>query len=125
MPYTIEYNPQGIITVKVQGQLTLAVIREYAPVVAQWVKEKDCPRILSDLRAAELKLSILEIYSLPHLFTEIASLQGVQMHTVRQAVLVAPGEPLFHFFETVSQNRIQSVKIFYEAESARKWLLDT
>jgi sulfur relay (sulfurtransferase) DsrF/TusC family protein len=125
MPYSIEYDPQGIVNVKVQGSLTMAVILEYAPGVAQLVKEQDCPRILSDLREAELKLSMLEIYSLPRLFAEIASLQDLQMHTLRQAVVIAPGEPLFHFFETVSRNRVQSVKIFYDDESARQWLLNT
>ena len=124
MPYTIEYDPQGIITIKVQGQLTMSIIRKITGEALQLAKEMDCHRALNDLREAKVELSIIDVYNLPKLLLEYASTLGVQGFQLKRAVVVSSGEKLAYFFETVSRNRVQNVKIFYDDdEPARQWLL--
>jgi len=120
MPYIIAYVPQGIITAKVQGQLTMVIVRDLTRDVLQLAKERDCQRVLNDLREAKLKLSMADVFILPKLFSESASTLGVQILKLKRAVVVSNGETLSHFFETVSRNRIHNVRIFYDHESARQ-----
>ena len=124
MPYTIEYDPQGIITTKVQGTLTMAVLDEWRRDVVQLVKEKDCQRMLTDVREAKVDLSMVDAYNIPKLFLEYASTLGVQAFQLKRAVVVSSGEKLAYFFETVTRNRMQNVKVFYDDESAQQWLLE-
>src|SRR5215470_13275041 len=122
MPYTVEYDPQGIITAKVQGQVTIAVVRNLTRDIYQLAKEKDCQRILTDLRKAELKLAMVEVYTLPKLFSEIAAENGLQIYKLKRAMLAPSGESLPDFFETVSRNRVHNIKVFTDELLARQWL---
>ena len=124
MPYTIEYDPQGIVTTKVQGKLTMAVLDEWRRDVLQLVKEKECQRMLSDLREAKVELSMVDAYNIPKLFLEYASTLGVQTFQLKRAVVVSSGEKLADFFETAARNRVHNLKVFYDDESARQWLLE-
>ena len=123
MPYSIEYDSVGIIRIKVQGALSLAGIRDVAPGLAQLIKEKHCPRLLTDLREARLKLSMPDIYTLPKLVSEIASARDLPIHTLKRAIVVSQDTKLAYFFETVSRNRVQNVQLFYDDTSAQQWLL--
>src|ERR1044071_3422893 len=100
MPYTIEYDLDGIIIAKVQGGLTITVVQNLTRDLYQLAKEKDCQRILNDLREAELKLAMVEVYTLPKLFSEMAAAQGLEIHKLKRAMLALPGESLPYFFET-------------------------
>ena len=126
MPYTIEYDPQGIITTKVQGKLTMAVLDEWRRDVLQLVKEKECQRMLTDVREAKVELSMVDAYNIPKLFLEYASTLGLQGFQLKRAVVVASGEKqLADFFETVARNRVHNLKVFYDDdEPARQWLLE-
>jgi hypothetical protein len=124
MTYLIEYDPQGIITSKVEGQLTLAIVQDLTRDLYQLAKEKDCQRILTDLREAKLRLSMVEVYNLPKLFSEVASTLDVQTLKLKRALLAPPGESLPYFYEDVLRNRMHNMRLFYDEESARRWLLE-
>ena len=125
MPYTIEYDPQGIVCLKVHGPLTMAIVKDATREALQLAKEKDCHRVLNDLREAKLKLSMVDVYNLPKLHLESGSTLGMEVLKFKLAVVVSSDEKLAYFFETVTRNRMQKVKVFYDDdESARKWLLE-
>jgi len=92
--------------------------------VLQLAKEKACHRVLNDLREAKLKLSMIDVYNLPKLHSESGSTLGMEVLKFKLAVVVSSGEKLAYFFETVTRNRMQNVKVFYDDESARQWLLE-
>jgi hypothetical protein len=124
MPYSVEYDPLGIITIKVQGALTMTAVRDFTVEAVQLAKEKDCFRVLTDLQEATLNLSILELYNLPNLTAEIASTAGLQIYQFKRALVVLHDEKLAPFFENVSRNRHQNVRLFHDVESAWQWLLE-
>ena len=124
MPYSIEYDEQGIISIKVQGALTMMVLRTYAMDAVRLAKEKDCFRVLTDLQEAKLKLSMLELYNLPKVLSEIAATAGLQAYQFKRAQVIPDDEKLLHFFENVARNRLQNVRLFHDVESARQWLLE-
>ena len=125
MPHSVEYDPQtDIIHIKVEGPLTLAIVRDVSNAAALLSKERGCLRILNDLREASIQLSMLEIYSLPGSIAKITSALGLPVHNFRRAVVLPEGTTLLPFFETVSRNRMQNVTLFHDIEAARKWLLE-
>src|SRR4030095_14725100 len=124
MPYSFEYDPLGIIIIKVQGELIMTMVRDFTVEAAHLAKEKDCFRVLTDLQEATLKLSMVEVYNLPSLTAEIASTAGLQVYQFKRAVVVLDDEKLAPFFENVSRNRHQNLRLFHDVESARQWLLE-
>jgi len=124
MPYSVEYNPLGIISIKVQGELTMTMVRDFTVEAVHLTKERYCFRVLTDLQEANLKLSMVEVYGLPNLTAEIASMAGLQVYQFKRALVVLHDEKLAPFFENVSRNRHQNVRLFHDVESARQWLLE-
>src|SRR5262245_3969232 len=124
MLHSIVYDPQGIILVKFHGPLILAEVRQVMVEVGRLAREHQCFRVLSNTRQMELKLSMADIYYLPRMFTERLSAVGLQVHNFKRAVLASPDDRILQFFETISRNRAHDVKIFYDDEAARQWLLN-
>ena len=125
MPYSMEYDEQGIISIKVQGALTMTVVRNFAMDAVHLAKEKNCFRVLTDLREATLKLSMLELYNLPKVLSEIAATAGLQVYQFKRVVITRDDdEELLPFYENVARNRIRNLRLFHDVESARQWLLE-
>jgi len=125
MPYSMEYDEQGIISIKVQGALTMTVVRNFATDAVHLAKEKNCFRVLTDLREATLKLSMLELYNLPKVLSEIAATTGLQVYQFKRVVITRDDdEELLPFYENVARNRIQNLRLFHDVESAQQWLLE-
>ena len=125
MPHSIEYDPLGIISIKVQGTLTMTVVRNFAMDAVHLAKEKDCFRVLTDLQEAKLRLSMLELYNLPKVLSEIAATTGLQVYQFKRVVITRDDdEELLPFYENVARNRIQNLRLFHDVESAQQWLLE-
>lgn len=125
MPYSVEYDPQtDIIKIKVDGLLTLAMAREYSNTAMLIAKERECFRILTDLREASIQLSMLEVYSFPRMVVEITSALGLPVQKFRRATLLPDQFRLSVFFENIMKNRLQNVNLFHDVETAQKWLLE-
>ena len=124
MLHSIVYDPQGIILVKFQGPLILAEVRQVMAEVGRLALEHQCFRLLSSTLGMELKLSMAEVYHLPGMFAELISDLGLRVHKFKRAVIVSPDDQILQVFETVSRNRAHNVRLFYDDESAKQWLLD-
>ena len=123
MPHTIIYNSEErIIEIKVQGDLSLNEVKEIITEVARVAKEQNCFLVLNDMREATVKLSILEIYGLPKTMVDIAASFGLDVYKFKRAVVIAQPLKVYEFFETVTLNRTQSTKHFFDMDEARKWL---
>ncbi len=121
--YTLEFDPEGFLRITLRGELQLkdipALLNEIKPVVAAHA----CFRLLVNLQALELKLSVTQVYQVPDLFEEFARQSGTFISSFRRALVMDHNSDLFHFFETTSLNRGQYVRVFRDAEAARAWLL--
>jgi hypothetical protein len=113
-----------MITLRFEGLLTLEVVRNATVDAAQMAKERDCFRVLTDMRETTVKLSMVEVYNLPKLTADIVSTTGLQIYQYRRAVVISAEQELLPFFENVSRNRHQNVKLFYTIESAEQWLFE-
>jgi len=113
----------GLIAIRMDSRIDQSQLRAIASEVAQLAREHNCYLILNDAREATLGLSTTEIYELPKMVLEILSESGIQIHKFKRAVVMANDVDDFVFFETVSQNRGQNVRLFRDMGEARSWLL--
>jgi len=124
MPHTVTYNSEThVVETKAHGNLTLDEAKELIFDIGQVCVEKNCFLCLSDYREATLNLSTLDIYSIPQLLSDILASMGLPANKVKRAVVVAKDIKDFEFFETVTINRGQNIKLFQDIDEAKKWLL--
>ncbi len=125
MTHTINYNPETrIIEIKVQGDFSLKEVREIISESMRVAKEQNCFLILNDLREAKLKISIVEVYEIPNIISGLLAPSGHHAHEFKRAFVAPTGLTDYRFFETVSTNRGQTAKLFYNIDKARKWLIE-
>jgi hypothetical protein len=123
MPHTISYNPEiRVIESTVQGDLTLDEAREIITQFALLARENNCFLFLTDYREATVKLSTFEIYRMPQIMSETFASSGLNVHQLKRAIIAAKNFKDYLFFETVTFNRGQNVKLFYNVDEAKKWL---
>jgi len=118
MPFTINYDPQDrCVLGKITGPIEPNIVREFTGQVAELVTKTGCDRVLNDLREAEVQLTTTQILAIPE------SLTAVGMPSWVKRAIVFQGEPDdYAFFETVSLNRGQIVRVFTDYAAAREWL---
>ena len=125
MSHTIIYNSEeSVIEVKVQGDLFLSEAKEFITEAAQIAKEHDCFLILNDMREATVKLSMVEIYEMPKMIAAIFALSGLNAYKLKRAFVAIKDMKDYGFFETVTLNRSQLAKYFFDVDEARKWLFE-
>lgn len=125
MPYLIIYEPTtGIIETVIQGKLFLpeaeAIITEIADLAAQ----ERCLLGLIDLREVTFVMTAFQIYTLPRTLARIVTARGLDPTRLNRAFVVTLDDGDFHFYETVTTNLGQHVRLYIEIETARKWLLE-
>ena len=125
MSHTVMYNSEErIIEIKIQGDLFLNEVKEIATEVAQTTKAQNCFLSLHDMREATVKLSMLEIYGLPKILTDIYASFELSVYKAKRALVAANGLKDYSFFENVASNRALHVKYFLDMDEARKWLFE-
>lgn len=124
MPHTISYNPQyRMIETKFWGELGMDDARQIIEGILQAAGEHGCFLCLSDYREAILKLSTMQIYEVPRIISDVSNSLGVGAHQFKRALVVKNLED-FRFFETVTWNQGQTLKLFLDIDEARRWLLE-
>lgn len=123
MPFTVEYDPEEeTITARVQGGVNLGTLQDLVKEIVSLVKQKDCHRVLSDMREADLLVSMGEMYFMPQFIQVVAAEKGVNLFNVQRAFLAAQNDATLQFFELIAVNRNHHTKMFFELEEARAWL---
>ncbi|NOT05352.1 MAG: hypothetical protein HOP27_12205 [Anaerolineales bacterium] len=123
MPHTIIHNSEAdVIEIKIQGDLTLSVVKEIVSEAIHVAKEQNCFLILNDMSEATIKLSTFEIYDVPKIMSDMVASSGLNMYKLKRAFVAAKDLKDYKFFETVTVNRAQRAKFFFDIDEARKWL---
>lgn len=124
MVYTVTYDADGgYITLRVEGRLNLAGVNEIASEAIRVANEHQCSLVLSDFREATLEFSTFDLYEVPRLLSRLLAPSGRAAHEFKRALLVREDVENFGFFELVSRNRAQNVRVFYDYDEAKAWLL--
>lgn len=120
MPYTLTYDPKAdYINASITGEFDPSLVREFLKAMADLAKEKNCTRVLTDLRVAKPQLSVLEIDDLPG----FAAKTGLDF-TVRRALVIADDFDDYSFYRASSAIRGQNVRIFKDINAAKEWLYE-
>ncbi len=121
MSYSMKYNSENnCIMASMEGRIDQNTVKEFALNIVEATKKHNCRKILNDIRKVNLNLSTIEIYELPKKIKEA----GLEQFTKR-ALVVGNNFEDVAFFETVSFNQAQNVKIFRDPEAALEWLKST
>ncbi len=126
MSHTITYHEKlHAVEVAFQGELAWNEVQKVASEAAQALSDHDCHLLFADFREAELRLSTLELYNLPNAISDIVAASGLRIHAIKRAALIGPTDVRdFEFFEDVTANRGQNMKLFRDIDEARRWLSD-
>ncbi len=125
MPYTINYNPETrIIEMKIHDDFRFSEGSEIISELIRVIKEQNCFLILNVMRAAKMKLSTFDIYELPKLLANTFDSSEVNSHKLKRALVVEKDLEDYKFFETVTGNRGQQLRLFFDLDEAKKWLLE-
>ncbi len=125
MPFNLSFNNrEGIIEADIQGEFTWLVMEKMVPEMAHLIAEKHCQRILLDFRKADYSLSTFKIYMTPEKLFDEFQKHNIDIRSLKRALLFLNNPENFRFFETVSINQAQSVRIFMDEMMARNWLAE-
>ena len=125
MGFTVTFDEQaGYIHAVYEGELDMPGILDMMRTVGLAVKEHDCYLVLSDYHQATLAISIMDLYEIPKIILQRGREMGVSAYKIKRALIISAATyENFRFFETVSLNNSQTVKIFTEEDAAKEWLL--
>lgn len=124
MNFSINYDEAGYILVVCEGNLTLNDINEVFQQGAALAISRSCSLVLSDFRKMYLTLSVLDVYKLPEYFASRMRQMKASANKFKRALVLRTDQVAkYKFFETVSVNRSQDVRIFTDMDEARAWLL--
>jgi len=106
------------VILHVEGTVTMELVRKLAPQVARMCAETGCKRILNDMRATSINVSVTELFDSPNAMDE-AQISRV----IKRALVVPPSFKESTFLEDVTNNRGHNLKVFKDIEEAKQWLL--
>ena len=125
MPYKVTYNLEThIVESEIYGILSLDEAIELIENIGQACAKNNCPLCLSDYRGATLNLSAFELYDIPKKLTNILGSLGLSAHKIKRAIVVPENLNDFRFYETVTLNNGQRIKMFKDIREAQNWLLE-
>lgn len=121
MPTNIKIiHTQDFIRADAEGTLDLNASRKILKDLLTTVDTGAQYHVLIDTRAADVRLSTIDIYTLAVAVAEEPTFAGNR----RLAILVRPEEHVnAHFFETVASTRGRIIRAFTDFETAITWLI--
>ena len=120
MPYEIKYDSEGnCLMCRMFGEITYSILPTFASDADDLLGKHDCHLLLNDLREADLQLSTLDLHEIPKLLSQFDHIAFC-----KRALVVSGNMDDYQFFETVSVNRGDNVKIFRSFDEAEQWLFD-
>ena len=123
MSHTVEYDPEEkIVIATFMGDTNLRDLQECLANIIRVAKRENCAYILSDLREANLQVSVMQTYHLPDTVHEAISEEGISLQRLKRAFVGAKDQDILQFYETVSVNHGEYTKLFHDLEEAKSWL---
>lgn len=125
MTHSVTYNRElGIIETRAQGKLMLSEAKEIISEIAQIALEQNCFLCLSDYRKATIEMSTLQIYDIPRILSDIVISFGLHPGKFKRAIIAKESLIDYQFFETVTMNIGQNIRLFQDIDKAKKWLFE-
>lgn len=125
MTHIVTYNLElGIIETSVQGKLTLSEAKELISEITECAIANKCFLCLSNYREATMEMSTFQIYEIPNVLSNIVTSLGLHPNKFKRAIIVEKDLHDFNFYETVSLNSGQNIRLFREIDEGKKWLLE-
>jgi hypothetical protein len=119
MSHELHYDSDAdCVILRVEGTVTMDLIREIAPQAARMCEETGCRRLLNDMRSTTINISFVELFGSPTAMDE----SGVS-RTIKRALLVPAAFEESQFLENVTRNRGHDLMVFRDIEEAKRWLL--
>lgn len=123
MKFQVSYlEKEQIIVSRLSEFFDWSVAEKMVPELSTLIKEKNCRHILLDFATANMKLSTVNIYMTPEKLANEFLKYGVDIRSLRRAMVVAKDEDDYRFLSNVTVNKSQLLRIFHDEESAIAWL---
>ena len=126
MTFSFSYNESDeYLLVTHDGIIDKQYVNAIVKEIAAAVFEHRCHKILSDYRHATLHLNTFEILAAQQKVFDALVENDLSPYLVKRAMVLNKeneNNPGLSFFETVSINRSQKVKSFFDLEQAITWL---
>lgn len=120
MESSVLYDPDShTILVMLVGAIDEVTMNETAAKARRVAEEHACFNVLADLRQARSAVSTVAIFGRAK---ESQQLYGRKTQDSKRALVVAENSEDAIFYETVSQNRGQNVRLFHDIDEAKRWL---
>jgi hypothetical protein len=120
------YEPgKDYLLISYEGEVNLDVIKLFAPRIILAIKHRDCYRLLEDYRKTIFNKDATTITSMQAFQMENLINNGIPYSQVKRALMVDENQVSIQemgFFESLSINKGQQVKVFYDMYKAIKWL---
>jgi hypothetical protein len=124
MSNSIVYDPSsGLICVTLVGAVDKQMMNDLTMQTLRLVQQHSCFRVLADLRQASSAVSTLDLFQRARETAQHVSATNIPS-SYKRALVVGDNVEDPRFFETVSQNREQQVRIFHDMEEAKRWLME-
>lgn len=122
MTYSICHHvEENILEVTFRGKLDIQIAKAALPDILNEVVRLQCRQLLTDLRKAEMSLSVAEIFNLPSLLEDLSTRLHFNVRLVRRAIVTHQPEQM-QFYEDVFTNRGFSAAVFADPAQAKAWL---
>ena len=109
---------RGILSGKIEGDLTGALAKKYFTQVGELASEKGLTRVLTDVRSARLLANELEMESLS---SELSSLGLPPAY--KRAIVLSEDVKAYKTWENYCfRNGYQRLKLFFDQDKAVDWL---
>ena len=102
---------------KYTGVLESGNVKEYGDEIVKWTRIHPCKRFLNDMRDAEIKLSITDLY-----YVSSEAIMSEFDREWKRAVVVKEKTKELEFYEITASNKGLTLKVFDDYEKALAWL---
>ena len=125
MSYTLEHEiVEDYIVLILKGNFDLSTLVEAAARILGVSASSGCTRILTDVRQADMDVSMMDINTLIGKSFELTHGHGVSLYSLRHALLSAESQYLTRFYESIANEHGLSTKTFHDPAEGKAWLLE-
>ena len=124
MSSSVVYDPSsGLILATVTGAIDKRLMDDLTMQTLRLVQQHSCFRVLADIRQASSAVSTIDLFQRARETAQHVSDSNIPS-SYKRALVIGDNVEDPRFFETVSQNREQQVRIFHDMEEAKRWLME-
>jgi hypothetical protein len=123
MDHRVSFDESNaLIRIVYHGSVSMEDVEQVRAEAIALTKQHAASKSLKDFRDASFDLTTLDIFSLPESTSAAYSEKQLSVHNIKRAIVMNKDAEALSFLETVSLNRGQRVKLFFEMDEAMSWL---